>query len=551
MPRIELKDWNLGGISDSKYSGLANSSYKLVGLNIHEEPGVLKVQQQVINDGDSQSLNVQTCRAIVPLSNGDTYFFGVGGAIYRRDSGANYTVEVASVSPDEGDNDILDAIQFRDSIYYTMEERIGKWEIGTSWATRDDNFIALEFDDEFHPLIVIENKLWVGNKNLVGEVDPSGTEKNLEAAAAVDLGGSPNMVRIPSEDHGFTVGSSVTITGTSNYNGEFIVKNVNDPDTFDIISPYNAEVFTGSETATEYLSGKLELESKFTIQSLGKLIDHLIIGTITEGGSSGSFSGFSHVFNWDLRSIDLTSDVTIPEFGVNAFIDYFGSIVIQAGKKGNLYSYNGQSASRFKRIPGDWGVEKEGIIQANAVSSYLGIPVFGFSNENDNPTEQGLYTLGGYDAKYPVVFNLDFREESMSSKQIPAVTRLGEDILFTFAATNNSLGEVKIVDNTTKETEAYLETQVININRDKLKNFKVRINYRSLPSGTDVQLSQQTNESGSYSVVTLKDWSNKKYLESDANILNATSIQFKLDFISSGNLAPEIESIIIDFNEER
>lgn len=74
-------------------------------------------------------------------------------------------------------------------------------------------------------------------------------DRTLDAAAAVDQGGTPNIVRIPSTAHGFLAGDYVTLAGTTNYDGTHQITNVNDVDTFDIASAYTAETFAITDTA--------------------------------------------------------------------------------------------------------------------------------------------------------------------------------------------------------------------------------------------------------------------------------------------------------------
>lgn len=74
-------------------------------------------------------------------------------------------------------------------------------------------------------------------------------DRTLDAAAAVDQGGAPNIVRIPSTGHGFLAGDYVTIGGTTNYNGTHQITNINDADTFDIAIAFNAETFGATDTA--------------------------------------------------------------------------------------------------------------------------------------------------------------------------------------------------------------------------------------------------------------------------------------------------------------
>ena len=121
MTRIELKDWNRGGISDSKYSGMPNSTYKLEGFDIHNEPGVLKVQQAIVDDRASGDAINEKIRAIVPTNDsGKTYLFGENGAIWERNSSAVYNEVVANVTPGSGDSTILEAVVFGGYIYYSM-----------------------------------------------------------------------------------------------------------------------------------------------------------------------------------------------------------------------------------------------------------------------------------------------------------------------------------------------------------------------------------------------------------------------------------------------
>lgn len=479
MPELVLENFNLGGISDSRYAGLGNSAFKIEGFNLHEEPGILKSQQAIQEDGDSDSFVFGKVRSIVVLNDNKSYFFDESGDIHSRDSSGTYTLE-ATVAPAAGADKILDAKQYGDFVYYSMPQRLGRWTIGSAWGTRNDNYQILDFDDEFHPLIVIENRMYVGNASNVALVD----DRTLAPVA------------------------------------------------FD--------------------AAALILEPKYTIQTLGKLSDKLIIGTITEGTTAGSFSGFSAVFNWDRISIDLTSEATVPEFGVNAFIDFNGSMLIQAGKKGNLYSYNGVSAVPSRRIPGDWGINKEGIVENNSVSSYLGIPIFGFANQsvdpaNNSPMKVGVYSFGGFDAKYPRSFNLEYLNDSTNDRSVSAVARIGQDLIFSVKSA--SVAQIFSVDLTNKHDASFLETQVINLEQGRWKNFRIKVTYRKeLTNDDDILIQYQTNESGNYANLDTRNHSNMAYIESNVQLIEANSVQFKIITNATDNTAPEIEKIIINFD---
>ena len=76
------------------------------------------------------------------------------------------------------------------------------------------------------------------------------TATTLDNAAAVDKAGSPNKVEIPINNHIYADWDTVTIAGTTNYNGTFVVSNVVALTSIEIESAYNAETFGWTETIT-------------------------------------------------------------------------------------------------------------------------------------------------------------------------------------------------------------------------------------------------------------------------------------------------------------
>jgi len=68
----------------------------------------------------------------------------------------------------------------------------------------------------------------------------------LDAAAAVDATGG--IVTIPSTDHGYKVGSYVTLGATDSYNGTYEIVAVA-ANTFNIYATFVAETFAGTDTA--------------------------------------------------------------------------------------------------------------------------------------------------------------------------------------------------------------------------------------------------------------------------------------------------------------
>ncbi len=187
---IELKNFNLGGLADSRYQGVQNSLATIVGFDLHSEPGVLKVHQKLTKEsGSTIDALVKTIRS---CSDGKSYLFSsTSGKIWSRTSGGTYTLE-ATAAPAAGAASILDAAEHNGYLYYSMQSRLGRWQIGTAWSTRNDSWATfMNTDALFHPIFLLNGVLYIGDKNYIAQVD----ESNVFTGNALDI---PSTYRIKS-----------------------------------------------------------------------------------------------------------------------------------------------------------------------------------------------------------------------------------------------------------------------------------------------------------------------------------------------------------------
>lgn len=170
MAEIEIKNINQGGIADSDYVGNENSVAEAVGLDIHSESGVIKVNQKLTKE--SGSLVDDFVKASVACSDGSTYHFGsTNGKIWKRTSAGTWSLE-ATASPSAGNIGILDAKEYQGYIYYAMQSRLGRWQIGTAWSTRNDSWATFtNTDADWHPMKIVNLVLYIGDKHFVAQVD--------------------------------------------------------------------------------------------------------------------------------------------------------------------------------------------------------------------------------------------------------------------------------------------------------------------------------------------------------------------------------------------
>lgn len=183
MPRIQIKDFNLGGIADSQYQGQVNSVAEMVGYNIHLEPGILKHNQKLSKE--SGAVVNDLVKKILPCSDGFTYLFGsTNGKIWKRTSGGVYSL-LQTASPAAGGVGIIDAWEYQGYIYYSMESRLGRVAVGspTNWSGRDDNWKTFtNTDPDFHPMNEVNQVLYIGDGKDLAQVDAG-----VFSASALDI----------------------------------------------------------------------------------------------------------------------------------------------------------------------------------------------------------------------------------------------------------------------------------------------------------------------------------------------------------------------------
>ena len=171
MAKVEIKNINLGGIADSMYQGAANSVAEMVGLDIHSEAGVIKVNQALTKD--SGAVVDEFCKVGVACSNGSTYMFGVAGGVFERQSDGTWT-DHATVAPAAGGVEVLGAYEYKGYIYYATELRLGRFPIPTAGVapTLSSNFATFGIGDAtYHPMKIVNQVLFIGDGYQVAQVD--------------------------------------------------------------------------------------------------------------------------------------------------------------------------------------------------------------------------------------------------------------------------------------------------------------------------------------------------------------------------------------------
>jgi hypothetical protein len=160
-----------GGLADSAMRGINGSFAALVGLDVHSEPGILKVAQALAKD--SGTTVTELCKSVVTASDGNSYWFsGDSGKIWKRTSTGTWSLAHTNT---KGKN--FDARQYGDYIYYTADGFLGRQSVATAaseapWSSADDDFQTLSNgDNEYAPMEEVCERLFIGNGKYVAKFD--------------------------------------------------------------------------------------------------------------------------------------------------------------------------------------------------------------------------------------------------------------------------------------------------------------------------------------------------------------------------------------------
>jgi len=175
MAQYNYKQSNFsGGLADSELSGIKGSVADAVGISIHELPGVVRASQALIKEsGTTPAVVVDFCKWAFNCSNGNSYWFGDTGHIYKRTSGGTWS----DVYTDAG-GAILGATEFNGYIYWATATKLHEMIKTGNWTTDIDSVSTWPKTLDtasYHPMTVQGLYLFIGNDRKIASVDDVGT----------------------------------------------------------------------------------------------------------------------------------------------------------------------------------------------------------------------------------------------------------------------------------------------------------------------------------------------------------------------------------------
>ena len=152
-----------GGIADSSKIGVKGSFDDACGLDIHSSPGLLKVNQALKKE--SGTTITDFCKWAVPCSDGNSYWFGDTGNIYKRTSAG-----VWSLAHTNGNGANIGAAEFDDYLYYASATALGRYGPLSGTPAWTDSWQTLT-SAIYHPMTVQGLYLLIGNNRKIATVE--------------------------------------------------------------------------------------------------------------------------------------------------------------------------------------------------------------------------------------------------------------------------------------------------------------------------------------------------------------------------------------------
>ena len=365
--------------------GIANSSIlgneAIIGCEIFEEPGVLKIQSALEEDGSGCNTGG---------SGGSTPMTGV---------------IVADVTNYNADNELNRTI---------LTETGQLYSLGNANSTMASNLSQGWDACVWNSTYTVDSYAQSGT-GYIGVIwhDPNNSTGSWEAAEIGSLTGTHAIKLLMAQDgymyftNGNTIGRITNITGGS-----------------------------GSVTVTSS-SNVLDLPPNVYAVTMTELGSRLLIGT-QKGYSYSARQDFqgADIYPWDRVSSSFSLPVKIDENGMNAMISHRNQVYFSAGDDGRIYTTDGTNYQLVKRLPynrsGRYNPTSWVYINGMAINQQGHLMVGLSANYDSNsPTTTGIWEIGltqGYPTHLPF-FSRDGNLGQTANVKIGTVRVLNDDAL--------------------------------------------------------------------------------------------------------------------------
>jgi len=312
---------------------------------------------------------------------------------------------------------------------------------------------------------------------------------------------------------------------------------------------------SGIDYDSTTVGGGITLEFGYKSKVLKNIGDWLFIGCSSDNSSNAKY------YLWDGVSEDYNYSKTLKgEDGINSVeVSDDGSVIISAGKQGHIYQLTGLDTTlrNIKTIP---RIEKDKTIEVypGAMSNYQGRVLLGLSNGTSETVERGVYSWASKDENYPKTLNMDYAISTETTTgttlQVGMVLSANTTDLYV-GWKDGSVYGIDVINGTGVQGSALYESMIHDdgqpFRRKKYDQWKITLG-KALASGEVIEAFYKKDR-GSWVPLGTLDYSTAGAIleKSFKTIVKARELEFKMEITNSGSTAPEIDSVLINFDYEQ
>ena len=593
-----IRNLHLAGISESPYIGAKNSVARMIGIDLYTTPGVIGVNQKLTKD--SGNTITELCKASVALVDGSQLWFSSeSGKIWKRASNGTWSLLYTTV-PLTGGAGCLGAVEFEGYVYWATQNSLHRVPSSTAGAMTgvELDWALLNLEDyEFGgtgnsysiptsineadkiALVAYESDQQGVRVNLISKgtgnitVTLHDTANNVVASKTVanaSLATGWNLF-LWATAYTATVGQDLHLHITSTVgdataqsldttmagvNVQILTTSSADFHPFIIV---NKVLFIGDRQFLHqvedgiYSSFAVDIPKPYVISALGEhpTLPYVVIGTSMPSGDNTAV-----VLVWNTWSQSFSSIKPVYEHTVWGFVTVLGGVVGIAGNSGTLFWFDGEKLIPWKQLPGDYSGSKKCKMNYNAVGNYKGLPIFGISNVSGNPTDNAIWSLGQKSISQPKVLNIEYAISSgvgdtvrTSDIEIGNIMVIGNDIYVSWKDSNGTPAYgVDKIDHSNKFTKAFIEERWAMITRSFKDNAsRYVVGVVNLPENTSIVQKYQTQYGSTWNTIADNRYDAENIQYAGGEDVQFNTIRRRIEFVVSGNNAPIVDYLAIDF----
>ena len=524
QPLITIDGFDAGMVSDITKQ-IRNGFNWSAGIDIHENPGLLKVSQKLDAMAQADTTNNITDNIYwMTKYSKNRKIYGLGyGMIYAYS--LSQSGKWALIHDDSNTNWSQGMKEYNEEIFYASNSRLGRMHNSNLSGDHDDSVTTITVTDGTN--FTTSGTITIGSEVITytgkSTNDLTGCTRGARGSTAAEH--SSNATVYGFDDDFQSLNTDYSWHPMTTYMGKLMIGAGNRIATWD---------------GTTFVGNALVLPVGIRVKSLEVYGDKLVIGTWK--GTNLSDNAEATLFTWDGVTTQYEESFTIKEFGIVALANWQNLLIVFAGRYGNIYAFNGVSLQKVVKI-----IDASHYISPGAISEYKGSLVFPFDHERGTAIYMLEKDNGG-----KITLNISHILSGGSTDDLRplAMVQIAPDVFLVSwrNVTESEYGVDTVIPGRRITSGAYWESQEYEMQKGSQKELLkgVEIVANPLQTSNTVVIEYKIDGEATWqSLGTITSANQGQVLKGINKRAKTIQIRLELNTASGNNYSPEIRKINI------